>query len=180
MLNWRPLEWSSACNRREAATVFGSSVLCEANPERIFTSEALAQFKRLHPHYVVCLKLLPGVSGVPHVDGHPGSFQWGLNFYVGDLKDHRVDWFSPKEGAQPTLNTASIPSLRYSLLDVDVLEQVSPLTSILFNASVPHRGVNLSQNYTRYCYSLRLDLPDLDSWEAVVRFFKPHLLKVQP
>lgn len=172
-LCYRRLTWKNTAIRSDAPRIFGEKFVVEVPPSEVLTPEVAAQVAILQPHYTVCIRQPPGGQGVPHVDGINGKEQWGLNFYIGDLNDHEVQWFTPKPGQDPLVNDSAIPSLKYKLSQLDLLVSMTPTTPILFNASLIHRGVNLSQTETRYCYSIRFRHPSIMGWERAVEFFKP-------
>lgn len=125
-----------------------------------------------------------------HIDGLPGiSRSLGINWYFGS-KDIEMRWYklinnviskpSRKDFEQAGKEVNNRKNLFYTSYDPEEVELIETSRSsgpVLFNTTVPHTIVNLSDK-TRG--SISLAFKDNIPWQGVVKKLEPWIIKEEP
>jgi hypothetical protein len=118
---------------------------------------------------------LPNRKGIVHSDGETGSYHFGINWAFGSDNSY-LAWFNFRNNhPDPFAGDQNGPTLVRQWQDDDVveIERSQSKGPTLVNASVPHRGVNNS-NELRWAFSLRFKNGTFKNWEETVQFFQPY------
>lgn len=108
-----------------------------------------------------------------HTDGPVESNIFGIN-YVLSGHDSYMAWYKASDNYDLLYTSAGHPFRRWKDNECTEIERDELRLPTLINASVPHKVVNLSNEY-RWSLSLRLK-PYFKSWSETVDFFKPYII----